>query len=362
MLAKHLRILGTLLLTLALAASASAALAADEYVSIKELRESLPERWAGEYTVRKGDGKHLKDGDTVSVDVPVVVPEVDAAPVVRITWGGPYEDLDASLQIGENSRNRLEIKHHMPESTGAGSIIERDVTISDNLSWEAAPNVLLEQLTKYVSSVDRKNLVPFYRIVRGSSEQSRRYYIFYYAAFHDIPYLVGHTFQLRVDSERGSRQADDEPTVPFNITFSSIIESDQFSARISVPKEIGIDVEDTPLLPFSKIQGIFEQRVMDGYVYSLNEVRFGYMAYIDPAKKGEEYVLCPVWAAKGITRTSLSNPFHPNTDPTVLDYNGYNNKAIIVINAQTGEVYDFANDKRPDRLYVPHIITWDEVK
>ncbi len=34
---------------------------------------------------------------------------------------------------------------------------------------------------------------------------------------------------------------------------------------------------------------------------------------------------------------------------------------IIVIN-ETGQPYDLLNDKRPDRLHVPHIITWDEVK
>lgn len=34
---------------------------------------------------------------------------------------------------------------------------------------------------------------------------------------------------------------------------------------------------------------------------------------------------------------------------------------IVVIN-KTGQPYVFYNDKRPDRLHVPHIIIWDEVR
>ena len=49
--------------------------AAQPAVSIRELRETLPERWVGEYVIRHGDGKNLRDGDTVAIDVPIIVPE-----------------------------------------------------------------------------------------------------------------------------------------------------------------------------------------------------------------------------------------------------------------------------------------------
>ena len=54
-------------------------------------------------------------------------------------------------------------------------------------------------------------------------------------------------------------------------------------------------------------------------------------------------------------------PFDLKTDQAVKDRGGYLSSRIIVINAQTGQAYDLLNDKRPDRLHVPHIITWDEV-
>ena len=73
----------------------------------------------------------------------------------------------------------------------------------------------------------------------------------------------------------------------------------EFWTNISTSKEVGVDIDDIPLLPFDRIMEVLEQWVTDGYVYSLNEVSFGYMCFIDPEKKGEEFVLLPVWARKG---------------------------------------------------------------
>ena len=91
---KPLRIVTFCMFLLVTFSAATHALCESGYVSIKELRESLPERWVGEYVVQNGAYKQLEKGDTVSVDVPIVVPEVDTVPVVRITWEPPAEDLD----------------------------------------------------------------------------------------------------------------------------------------------------------------------------------------------------------------------------------------------------------------------------
>ena len=107
-----------------------------------------------------------------------------------------------------------------------------------------------------------------------------------------------------------------------------------------------MDEDDLPLLEFQEILEIFEQWVRDGDVYSLEELRFGYMAMINPERKSEEFVLLPVWAAKGITRGSLNMPFYPQEDPESLAFMGFGNPTVCVVNAQTGEKYDFVNDDR----------------
>ena len=96
---KRLCILVAAQLMLLPTAVSAGSLAAADYVSIKELRETLPQRWTGQYVVENGAYKQLEKGDTVSVDVPIVVPEVDTVPVVRITWEPPAEGLDESVSI-----------------------------------------------------------------------------------------------------------------------------------------------------------------------------------------------------------------------------------------------------------------------
>ncbi|MEF9880358.1 MAG: hypothetical protein RR975_13165 [Clostridia bacterium] len=88
---KPLRAVAFYMILLTVVFSATFALCENDYVSIKEIRENLPERWTGEYTIQNGAHKQLKKGDTLSVDVPIVVPEVDTVPVVRITWEPPVE-------------------------------------------------------------------------------------------------------------------------------------------------------------------------------------------------------------------------------------------------------------------------------
>ena len=71
-------------------------------------------------------------------------------------------------------------------------------------------------------------------------------------------------------------------------------------------------------------------------------------------------MLLPVWAAKGRTRGDLTIPFDLKNDQVVKDRSAYGCNSIV-INAQTGEVYDLTGDRRENRRYVPDILTWDEV-
>lgn len=89
----------------------STAEAARPAVSIRKLRETLPESWVGEYVIRHGDGKNLRDGDTVTIDVPIIVPEVEAVPAVRITVGralcGAGRVRSRGRKYGESSGSRI---------------------------------------------------------------------------------------------------------------------------------------------------------------------------------------------------------------------------------------------------------------
>ena len=357
---KRMYILIAALLMTAMTALCPGSLAAADYVSIKELRETLPQRWTGEYVVEHGAPNQLEKGDTVAVDVPIVVPEVDAVPVVRITWEPPAEGLDESLEVVRDDWTAKGITRNFPTDELAFPVLEDHMTFTPELPWEEAPAIAMAEFQKWMPFMKEKELTPYYQGSYGDSNGNGFQGIYFYTTYHGIPHFIGnHPFRHELESELG--EVEDGAVAPHSMVAMRIKRPGEFWTNISTSKEVGVDIDDIPLLSFDRIMEVLEQWVTDGYVYSLNEVSFGYMCFIDPEKKGEEFVLLPVWAAKGRTREDLSLPFDLKTDQAVKDRGGYFSSDII-INAQTGQPYDLLNDKRPDRLHVPHIITWDEVK
>ena len=354
---KPLRIVTFCMSLLVAVSAATHALCESDYVTIAELRESLPERWVGEYIVQNGAYKQLEKGDTVSVDVPVVVPEVDAVPVVRITWEPPIEGLDESFYISKNEWYSKTIGRNFPMDEMGFPVMEEKTTFDPELPWEDAPAIAIEEFRKYFPMMRDKELTCYFHYSYGESEDNGFQCLYFYTTYHGIPHLLSNRSFLHViESEIGPNDLIDPPG---NVAMR-IKRPGQFWVNIDTSKEIGVEIEDIPLLPFEEILKAFERQVEAGHAYSLNEVRFGYMTFIDPEKKGEEFVLLPVWAAKGRTRGDLTIPFDLKNDQVVKDRSAYGCNSIV-INAQTGEVYDLTGDRRENRRYVPDILTWDEV-
>ena len=158
---KRLCILVAALLMLLPTALSAGSLAAADYVSIKELRETLPQRWTGQYVVENGAYKQLEKGDTVSVDVPIVVPEVDAVPVVRITWEPPIEGLDESVSISQNGCGIKGMSRDFSTENLRFPLLESKVTFDPALPWEEAPTIFLHGLeNEYGSHSKEKMAVP----------------------------------------------------------------------------------------------------------------------------------------------------------------------------------------------------------
>jgi len=354
---KPLRIVTFCMSLLVAVSAATHALCESDYVTIVELRESLPERWVGEYVVQNGAYKQLEKGDTVSVDVPIVVPEVDAVPVVRITWEPPIEGLDESFYISKNEWYSKTIGRNFPMDEMGFPVMEEKTTFDPELPWEDAPAIAIEEFRKYFPMMRDKELTCYFHYSYGESEDNGFQCLYFYTTYHGIPHLLSNRSFLHViESEIGPNDLIDPPG---NVAMR-IKRPGQFWVNIDTSKEIGVEIEDIPLLPFEEILKVFERQVEAGHAYSLNEVRFGYMTFIDPEKKGEEFVLLPVWAAKGRTRGDLTIPFDLKNDQVVKDRSAYGCNSIV-INAQTGEVYDLTGDRRENRRYVPDILTWDEV-
>lgn len=158
---KRMYILIAALLMTAMTALCPGSLAAADYVSIKELRETLPQRWTGEYVVEHGAPNQLEKGDTVAVDVPIVVPEVDTVPVVRITWEPPIEGLDEFVSISLNGWGIKGMSRDFSTENLRFLLLESKVTFDPALPWEEAPTIFLNGLeSEYGSHSKEKTAVP----------------------------------------------------------------------------------------------------------------------------------------------------------------------------------------------------------
>ncbi len=145
------------------------ALCEQTYVSIQQLRETMPDRWVGEYVVEHGAPNQLEKGDTVAVDVPIVVPEVDTVPVVRITWEPPAEGLDGSLEVVRDDWNAKGINRNFPMDELAFPVLEDHMTFTPELPWEEAPAIAMAEFQKWMPFMKDKELTPYYQGSYGDS-------------------------------------------------------------------------------------------------------------------------------------------------------------------------------------------------
>lgn len=317
----------------------STAFAETDYVNITSLRSVAPERFQGEFTT--------KSGDKIHIDAPVIIPNVTNVPIIRVTWGGPMEITDPSLNIAVNDANLLQVDHGFVASPSR--VLTDDFeTVNDQLTHMDAEKTLLDKICSIMPSLQPQDFECINRLsYRLENTNSGFYMLFFARLYHGIPYLCNAPYAIPLENA--------EPALPNEITHGCIEDKDHFTLSISSPKEIGIIEEDVPLLPFSEIESILSQRIENGYIKHLDEIRFGYRIFIDPDQPGSEYVLVPVWVFAGSMRALTDIPFVKEE----VVFMPYKNMSSFAINAQTGEVYTFATEKSEKRNIAPNILTWN---
>lgn len=130
---KRLRAIAFCMMLFTAVFSATFALCENNYASIKEIRETLPGRWTAEYAVKTGAHSQLKKGDTVSIDVPIIVPEMDTVPIVRITWEPPVEGLNGTFEVSRDDWVLKVIGYDFPKDVMAFPVLDENVMFDSAL-------------------------------------------------------------------------------------------------------------------------------------------------------------------------------------------------------------------------------------
>ena len=93
------RVIVILLLLLASFIHLNMACGENDYVSMSDIQKNTPSHWINTY--------NTADGRAVSINIPILLPDVEKVPIIRVGWGGPYEISDDSALVEENEKNHL---------------------------------------------------------------------------------------------------------------------------------------------------------------------------------------------------------------------------------------------------------------
>lgn len=328
---------------------------AENYLTIKGLRETTPIVWQGTY---KTD-----EVGTVSVDVPIILPEVETFPIVRVTVPEKWhfsdvvdatraEDDAFFAGMGYDSFPAYETTW-CESGSGISTIFLTD---------EEALEMMLRLFHATSPDVADISLEPsglcFYQY---DAQSDGEWWGNFYQTFHEIPYL--RTLDYLNPPTAQFRQK--WPMVLGNL-HAFLYREDIYWLNGSFYQEMGVEVEDVPLLPWATIQAALEQMIEQGYIKEISEVRLGYTAMID-LEHPHEYLLIPCWFIRGDLRYALYDRFYkPEEKEGVVQHTAYehfSNGSAFLFPAQTGEFIDYLGDKRPDEIrYTLPILRWENIQ
>ena len=318
--------------------------AESKYLSVRELRESTPAEW--KETLIGGKKKF-----ECTVDAPIVLPEVDRFPILRVACQGELPGLEESGYYIENNDGRLTRVKSMPDEA-----VEA-VDITDEISLHE--EFLDEETIQYAEGKAR-SIIRKIRDLNGTELERLGVYIsrdkgssFDYCSvsfcpvFNGIPYLTcphsGHVIK-----NLASR--------PGNTVYAFWREDiDYDGASFCIPRVTGEYLPDVPLVPFEKIQNALREYIEKGYILRIHEVRLGYICLNDPECPGENFYLTPAWIVCGVTNTEPNLPFYPEDYHMDSRYD-----SAFVFDAQTGELFD--PKARHKEEYDARILTWEDVR
>ena len=157
----------------------SAASAETDYVNIASLRAAAPEHLQSEYITR--------DGRTISIDAPVIIPDVSNVPIVHITWGEPADIVASPAKIITNDGNILHLDHGF-SADPTRILTDGFQTVNDRLPHTDAADVLLKNTQRIAPAFEPNDFECINALSYRSGSNADGFYMLFFARlYHGIP-------------------------------------------------------------------------------------------------------------------------------------------------------------------------------
>ena len=148
----------------------------------------------------------------------------------------------------------------------------------------------------------------------------------------------------------------------------NIRSTDSFSVAVMTLKETGILSDDIPLCSYSKIINTAEMEILAGHIRKVFDMDLGYVLYNMPGiarepgaewLKTAKFYAVPAWRMNCLYVSNPKKELH-NYDGLDVPERGTTEYTTLIINAQTGEMQDYMNNRKGCADYTG-FISWDEV-
>lgn len=372
-----------LLIAIVCTASVPGLAASVPYMNIKTLAVKSADRWQGEYqSVR---------GEAVSVDCPVIIPDAEMAPVLRVIWYPPLDqaflqeykapsNADTYKYAARSEDNTTVLVHNYANAIAPKEadkcIVAQEFVRLEEIDWdkvyarnsplkareafEVIENRTKELYTKY-GSYGYYPMEPAYGLKinnlvdkDGNPVRDIAAYSFLgHEVMRGLPVLGNILLAygtMNIHKFEGSYEA--------RYYVLNVESEDAYGFAAHLLAEEELIHEDIPLVDFEIAKHQIVNLIEDGRVRKVHGVHLGYMLYLEPDHNSEHFRLVPSWVVDCEYYPSAKVETEVTDEP---DYTIVQNFRKLTINAQTGKLID-PEDKSPDRSDYPEIITWDQVK
>lgn len=379
-----------------------------DMVSITELRQQVENmgRWTQTYDTPNGE---------VSVDIPVIVPEVGTVPILQVSAvmgkdiaeerGLPkaadqenagagifYDDFeilpklnadvgDAAMVFCANPEEIdlafLQVSHHYPNSMRRGSwdyssdyyylneVNPETLFAEENDQPLSAANDALAVLLQNYYGNENADYDVDYVEVRGRARKRagrtkndlgayKKDYPkgTYYISFRQKMLTTDKTYITQETALKCSRVSW------MNINGLEYMDGASFMLNATWMREEKRIQEDVPLATLDEVMQALEKKIEEGYIRDIYALRLGYVCYLDDTSP-DTYMLYPAWVCDCIYANSLREQIEEN-DVTDAFRENYRYEQIFV-DAQTCDIQSGWID-HDEGLYHAKLMTWEEVR
>ena len=357
--------------------------------SISGLHEMYDgQRWQGEYYTARNE--------TVVIDAPFLIPDVDAAPVIVVSaypelnqsFHDTYTSPDKKLRwqtyadsepgffrfgqyqeftIAPEDMTMIDFNPvcYTPEEMSA-DIIAENSTINMMEAYEEALSIYDNVLNTY--GIGAVELVSRMAATLGLYRQKdqkplvdhRGYEFEFLQAIRGIPMLCN-TGEYWPSSYQTNYMWESTYSPKATITISS---PGRFDLNGIFRQEEEVLYTDIPLTDFSKCQGKLVSMIEAGLVRQVRKIHLAYSLYTESshnAHKTNRWVAVPTWIVDCEYYSSKDKEQKKGYTEENYYHNQWNGFNYLMFNAQTGEFLDLKNTSKT-RSDMPKIITWNRAK